>query len=412
MLFRFCLYGFLKNQQYYEPFLILAFREKGLSFFLIGILIGFREICINIMEIPTGAIADLYGRRRSMIFSFAGYILSFLIFALSSTFVLLLAAMLLFAVGEAFRTGTHKAMIFDWLASQGKAKEKTKNYGYTLTWSKRGSSLSVLIAAAIVILSRNYSMIFWYSIVPYVIGIINFLGYPAFLDGEVKSRVSLKDVYEHLAQALSSCLKRRPLRRLLVESMTHEGVFSTSKGYLQPVLKQAALALPFLVMWEESRRAAVLVGIVYFFLHMLSSWGSQLSHRFSSLMGSEGRAARTIWTLELCLYLTLIVSLATSTTSVSIVMFVLMAVLQDMWKPIYLSRIDSVSDARMGATVLSVDSQAKSMLAFFLAPALGFAVDRLGFWPVGAVGAAGAGIVLLWVLSKEHGAADTAAPQA
>ena len=32
MLFRFCLYGFLKNQQYYEPFLILVFREKGLSF--------------------------------------------------------------------------------------------------------------------------------------------------------------------------------------------------------------------------------------------------------------------------------------------------------------------------------------------------------------------------------------------
>ena len=36
MLFRFCLYGFLKNQQYYEPFLILVFREKGLSFLQIG----------------------------------------------------------------------------------------------------------------------------------------------------------------------------------------------------------------------------------------------------------------------------------------------------------------------------------------------------------------------------------------
>ena len=29
--FRFSLYGFLKNQTYYEPFLILALREKGLS---------------------------------------------------------------------------------------------------------------------------------------------------------------------------------------------------------------------------------------------------------------------------------------------------------------------------------------------------------------------------------------------
>ncbi|MBT7298324.1 MAG: MFS transporter, partial [Victivallales bacterium] len=60
MLFRFCLYGFLKNQQYYEPFLILVFREKGLSFLQIGLLVGFREICLNLFEIPSGAVADLY----------------------------------------------------------------------------------------------------------------------------------------------------------------------------------------------------------------------------------------------------------------------------------------------------------------------------------------------------------------
>jgi hypothetical protein len=52
VLFRFCLYGFLKNQRNFEPFLILVFREKGLSFGAIGILIGFREICINILEVP------------------------------------------------------------------------------------------------------------------------------------------------------------------------------------------------------------------------------------------------------------------------------------------------------------------------------------------------------------------------
>jgi len=77
MLFRFSLYGFLKNQRYFEPFLILIFLEKGLSFFWIGLLIGFREVCINVMEIPTGAVADLYGRRRCMLASFAAYIFSF-----------------------------------------------------------------------------------------------------------------------------------------------------------------------------------------------------------------------------------------------------------------------------------------------------------------------------------------------
>jgi len=54
VIFRFCLYGFLKNQRYFEPFILLAFLEKGLSFFVIGLLFGFRELCINLFEIPSG----------------------------------------------------------------------------------------------------------------------------------------------------------------------------------------------------------------------------------------------------------------------------------------------------------------------------------------------------------------------
>ena len=130
MLTRFSLYGFLKNQQYYEYFLLLAFRQMGLSYFFIGLLIAFREIMINLMEIPTGAIADLWGRRKSMVLSFTSYIVSFAIFGLSGTAALkgnlsqhvliplLFAAMVFFAIGDAFRTGTHKAMIFMWLPSK------------------------------------------------------------------------------------------------------------------------------------------------------------------------------------------------------------------------------------------------------------------------------------------------------
>ena len=150
MLFRFCLYGFLKNQKYFDPFLILAFREKGLSFTAIGLLIGFRELCINLLEIPTGAIADVAGRRQSMIFSFTAYIVAFLGFGLLSSIWSLFAAMFFFSIGEAFRTGTHKAMIFDWLTRQNRAHEKTKVYGLTRSWSKLGSAASTIVAMSLV----------------------------------------------------------------------------------------------------------------------------------------------------------------------------------------------------------------------------------------------------------------------
>ena len=64
LLFRFSLYGFLKNQRYFEPFIILFFLDQGLSFTLIGVLVAIREFSTNLMEIPSGALADLYGRRQ------------------------------------------------------------------------------------------------------------------------------------------------------------------------------------------------------------------------------------------------------------------------------------------------------------------------------------------------------------
>ena len=147
MLFRFSLYGFLKNQRYFEPFLVLVFLDKGLGYFAIGLLISFREIIVNALEIPSGAVADVWGRRKAMVLSFAAYILSFALFGLAEGIGLLFAAMALFAVGEAFRTGTHKAMIFTWLRLEGRTDDRTRVYGYTRSWSKYGSALSVIVAA-------------------------------------------------------------------------------------------------------------------------------------------------------------------------------------------------------------------------------------------------------------------------
>jgi len=48
MIFRFSLYGFLKNQRYFEAFLILVFLDKGLDFFRIGLLVAARELTVNV----------------------------------------------------------------------------------------------------------------------------------------------------------------------------------------------------------------------------------------------------------------------------------------------------------------------------------------------------------------------------
>ena len=82
----------------------------------------------------------------------------------------------------------------------------------------------------------------------------------------------------------------------------------------------------------------------------------------------------------------------------------LMPVLQNVWRPALISRIDAFGEEAQGATVLSIESQAQRFATMALAPLLGLAMDAtqsqgLGgpFWPVGVLGVV-VGLIFLVVL--------------
>ena len=399
MLFRFCLYGFLKNQQYYDPFLILAFLQKGLSFGMIGVLIGFRAICINLLEVPSGAIADVLGRRRSMIASFLAYIASFTVFGLCDQLWMLFLAMLLFSIGDAFRTGTHKAMIFDWLERQDRLSEKTAVYGHTRSWSKLGSAASVVIATGLVFYTEQYSSVFLFCIIPYSLGIVNFMGYPSYLDGPRQNDRESGSVLRTMFSAVSQCFRRPALRRLLLESMGYDGLVQSSKDYIQPVIQATCLSLPLMLAlgqhldWAQRQRVAIGVGAVYFVLYLLSSFAARGAGGFARRFGGEDRAARLLWMTDLLIFAMMAAAILGRFSPLVIVAFVLLAVFQNFWRPILVSRVASHSDSAQTATVLSIESQAKSLFVVVIAPVLGWSVDLIAthnqdlrFLPIAGLG--------------------------
>ncbi len=395
MLFRFCLYGFLKNQQYFEPFLILAFLAKGLDFFAIGLLVAARELTVNLVEIPSGALADLHGRRRAMMVSFVAYILSFVTLATADHPALLALAMGLYGVGDAFRTGTHKAMIFTWLRTQGREAERTRVYGMTRAWSKVGSAVAVVVGAILVLVADDYRWLFWAALMPYVLGLINFLGYPRSLegDGPPDGGPGPGRVFGHLFATVKAMWRERAVRGLVFESMGFEGTFKAVKDYLQPLLQAAAIlwlasALGGVTL-GDAQRTALLVGPVYFGLYLLSAGASRHAHRLSAWAGSDDRAAAWLWAAGLLLLAGLVPALWFDLRVAAIAAFAALFVLQNAWRPILIARYDTHADARQGATLLSVENQAKSLATMLLAPAIGALVDWAAAAGVGGSGGLG-----------------------
>jgi len=383
--YRFCLYGFFKNLRFFEAFLILFFLEKGLSFVAIGTLYALREIVVNIFEIPSGVIADSFGRRRTMILSLVFYILSFIVFFLAETYLGFLMAMSIFSLGEAFRSGNHKAMIYHYLSIKGWSDQKVHYYGHTRSWSQFGSALSALSGAAIVFFSGSYKYIFLLSVIPYILNLIMIAGYPSFLDGDLQKAEwrTIRAKFFEVFNSLVNSLRSKKVLGILGSLSVYSGYYKAIKDYLQAVIAIWAISLPIMMNFSDKQKSSVIVGGVFFVVFLLSSVASRssgpFSERFSGLSGPMnltlftgllgGVISGVFFTFELWL--------------LSVVLFIAVYMIENIRKPIGVAFLGSSVDPKVLASILSVDSQAKSLTAAILAMLFGIFADLYGIgWSI------------------------------
>lgn len=272
---KFCTYGFLKNLRFFDAFLILFLIDKGMSFTQIGILYASREIIINLFEIPSGLIADLYGRKKSLAAALLIYSISFLTFWISDNFWFYLFAFIIFGLADAFRSGSHKGMMMDYLKLNNWTEYKSEYYGYTRSWSQKGSAISALIAGILIFIDGNYQNIFIYSVIPYAINFILILSYPSEIDRSEKNRNQTS--FKNSIKALFSVLKQKSVLKLISTSALHTAYLKALKDYIQAVMLGIALLLPSIKGIHINSQNGLVIGILYFIIYLLTAYASQYS---------------------------------------------------------------------------------------------------------------------------------------
>ena len=381
--YKFCTYGFLKNLRFFEPFLYLFFLEKGLSYLQIGTLITIREILRNILEIPTGMLSDILGRRRTMVASFLFYIISFLVFYLTSTYGLFVVAMLFYGFGDAFRTGTHKAMIFEYLRIHGWEREKVNYYGHTRSWSQTGSAVSSLLAAGIIFYSGSYASVFLFSSIPYFLDLILMISYPRILDGPVKKTtwhdiwLSFRDIFMVIVRSL----REKRTVKALSNIALYSGYFRVIKDYYQPVLATLAGGLAMHIHGMQHKQlTALLVGGMYFILYLGTSGASRNAGRFSDRTGSLPVFLNRslVAGLSLVLFAGIFFMFHPPWYWLVIIPFTMIYLLENIRRPVGVGYVSEIFPPGILATVLSTESQVRSLFAAILAPVTGFLIDKYG----------------------------------
>ena len=383
MYLKFRLYGFLKNLRFFDPFIILFFIDAGLSFLSIGLLYAIREIFINIFEMPTGFLADTFGRRKSMILSFSFCLMAFLIFYIFPGFWFYALAMVFLAAGEAFRSGTHKAMIFDYLKMKNIEHKKVEYYGRTRSASQFGSAISALIAIVLVIYTGDYRTVFLASTIPYVLELFLMASYPSYLDGDIaigreRSKDGLKKSFSETWHSFIDIFRNRNAMRGIMNSSIFGGVFRASKEYLQPILEAQAIALPVILYLVEQERIAILVGVTYFFLYLLTSITSRSAGKIASKLSEVSQGINITFVIGALLLIISGISTYMQLYPIAMASFIGLYIIHNIRRPMNVGYISDTIPNKVMATGLSVESQMKTMITAVFAPLIGYLADVYG----------------------------------
>ncbi|GAB4167583.1 MAG: hypothetical protein Kow00108_00040 [Calditrichia bacterium] len=391
--YKFCAYGFLKNLRFFDAFIIIFFMESGFSFLQIGVLFSVREIVVNFTEIITGYLADYFGRKKAMLISFSNYILGFILFYFQEElYFIAIIAMILLGLGDTFRSGTHKAMILEYLKINGWENDKVEYYGYTRSWSQIGSAVSSLLAAVIVVWHGNIKIIFLASVVPYLLDFILILSYPSILDGGKQQRTQKSRLFlASMARDFNLILKNKSVRTIMLNTSTANAIFKAAKDYIQPMIRQSIVFVPVLMFLQHEDRSTVFIGVSYFLIYLISAWSSRNAGRFLEKVGNLYSSLNIIY-VGFTIFLILLGGVIQLNWIIpGICLFVFLHVLQNIEKPIMVSAISETQDNSLMATALSIQNQMRALITAVLAPILGFLIDQFNL----SGGFAVTGILLL-----------------
>lgn len=372
---KFGFYGLLKNLKFFEPFLWLYFLLNDLTLLQIGTLYAIREVIVYVFEIPSGVLADRFGRKNELVICFIFYIFSFIMFFFSDNFGLFVIAISLYGLGEAFRSGTHKAMIMQYLDETNLKESKSEVYGLTRSYSNVGSAISSLGAIVLVLFTPDLSYLFLIAIIPYIFDLILILTYPNYLNNRIDSKFSFKEFFKESYNSVKYALTTKKLNLTIANSSAFNAIFKTIKDYIQPIF--IGLGITFLLFTDLTmdENLKIYIGVVYFIAHFVNVFVTKNAYKLQKKL-DKNFITSLMWVLTAvtCIVLGVFID----NIIIVIISFVLFYAYLNIRKPFMVEKIGDFSINEKRASVLSIESQITSLLIIVLAPLVGFISDTFG----------------------------------
>jgi len=348
---------------------------KGFSLLQLGILEGVFHITSFFMEVPTGAVADLYGRRNSRILGRLIFAVSLFVLWRADSFAAQMAGFMLTAVSYDLESGAGEALVYDSLLH---IREEHRFQGV------RGKKEFIIQLASVVALllggtlaTRDYNLVFSLTIIIALMAAGNALlmkeppmekSPGSEREGTLLKRV-VTSILEQSAMSLK-VLQKEPRIAFLI--LYCEGIFvfvTTQYFYLQ-------------TWWKFAGYSEAYMGVVFAVQCLLAGLSALTAPVLEKKIGEKK--------LLVMIPLMLLFSLwGVAVFHFKALFFVLTGVFEGVLLVIVSDYINQMIPSAYRATILSYQSMTFSILMVLLFPFIGWLGDRftldLAFYAIAGI---------------------------
>lgn len=362
---------FMMGQMATSAIYVTFLQENGMSLLQVNLINTVFFLTLFICEIPTGAFADIFGRKQSFIIACFLRGLASIIYGMSHTISGFIVAEIVAGIGFTFMSGALKAWLVDSLLHRGYSEVSVKVFGRAKFYSQVCGMVSCVIGSYI----ANYSN----AMAWFVGGIIEFIL------AIVASYTMTEEYFVHQKFAWKKGLS---MMRTIVSSSLRYGVGDKAVRFILITTFIQILAVqPFNMFWQPffGGLGVKKLHFGYIYTGMISclAFGAYIASRINT----DGKEKIMIIRSQIYVGILILLTLVFSDLPIILTLFLVHEIGRGFWEPMKDAYLHKRIPSHERATIDSFCS---------ISPHIGGA---FGLAFSGAVAQAG-GIPLSWIISS------------
>lgn len=334
--------------------MLLFYKSNGLGSYELFVLKAIYSVAVVVMEIPSGWMADVWGRKKTLILGSILGSLGFLIYSFSYSFWAFVAAEIVLGIGLSFISGADSALLYDSLKADNKTDKYTREEGRITSAGNFAEAIAGIISGLLVYFSLRTPFYFQFGVAALAIPAAFTLIEPK--THAVEHVHSIRNLVKNIKNTLVSNTNLRVA--ILLSALTGTATL-TFAWLVQPFF--VAIGLP-----EE------LFGIFWTALNLSVGISSVFAYKVELFLGKRRSVLAVIILLSFGYFFSGI-----SISYYGLGFLFLFYLVRGLATPIFKNYINQYTDSEVRATMLSVRNFIIRMAFAGIGPLLGWITDNI-----------------------------------